>query len=345
MEELVKTLETKIQLLKLTRDDTPGVLAKGKLSALERQHKTLQSLLDEVHAVKLRVQEKKLAETSAEEVKTWTTEIQTSLEPFEDAITEIEQTIKDLKDTENKKKQQEADIAAALAREEKYKEQLNFEKEKLEQQLYCEEQLEEKRKGSHGQKTDKEHKVNTKLPKLVITKYNGTHADWLRFWNQFEAEIHAADIPAVTKFAYLKELVDPKVRTGIDGLPFSSEGYERARNILKSRYGKTSEIVNAYVNGLLSLPTIHGSQPAKVHSFYEKLVSNVQSLQTLGKLKDVNGYVRSTLDKLEGIRGDLVRTDDEWQMWDFPQLVEALRKWTERNPVPQEKPQDFKVLM
>ena len=128
MEELVKTLETKIQLLKLTRDDIPGVLAKGKLSALERQHKTLQSLLDEVHAVKLRVQEKKLAETSAEEVKTWTTEIQTSLEPFEDAITEIEQTIKDLKDTENKKKQQEADIAAALAREEKYKEQLNFEK-------------------------------------------------------------------------------------------------------------------------------------------------------------------------------------------------------------------------
>ena len=132
------------------------------------------------------------------------------------------------------------------------------------------------------------------------------------------------------------------MRTGIDGLPFSSEGYERARNILKSRYGKTSEIVNAYVNGLLSLPTIHGSQPAKVHSFYEKLVSNVQSLQTLGKLKDVNGYVRSTLDKLEGVRGNLVRTDDEWQMWDFPQLVKALRKWTERNPVPQEKPQDFK---
>ena len=201
MEELVKTLETKILLLKLTRDDTPGVLAKGKLSALEHQHKTLQSLLDEVHDAKLRVQEKKLAETSTEEVKTWTTKIQTSLEPFEDAITEIEQTIKDLKETENKKKQQEADIAAALAREEKYKEQLNFEKEKLEQQLYYEEQLEEKRKGSHGQKTDKEHKVNTKLPKLVITKYNGTHAYWLRFWNQFEAEIHAADIPAVTKFA------------------------------------------------------------------------------------------------------------------------------------------------
>ena len=34
------------------------------------------------------------------------------------------------------------------------------------------------------------HKAaNTKLLKLVITKFNGTHIDWLRFWNQFEAEI------------------------------------------------------------------------------------------------------------------------------------------------------------
>ena len=38
-----------------------------------------------------------------------------------------------------------------------------------------------------------------------------------------------------------------------------------------------------------------------------------------------------TLDKLEGIRGD-----DDWREWDFPQLVEALRKWTERNPLKQD---------
>ena len=40
-----------------------------------------------------------------------------------------------------------------------------------------------------------------------------------------------------------------------------------------------------------------------------------------------------TLHKLEGIRRDLVRTDDQWQEWKFPQLVAALRKWTVRNPL------------
>ena len=70
----------------------------------------------------------------------------------------------------------------------------------------------------------------------------------------------------------------------------------------------------------------------KISCIYQ-LLFNVQSLETLGKLREVNGYVRMCLDKLEGIRGDLVRTDDDWRQWDFPKLVDALRKWTERNPV------------
>ena len=123
------------------------------------------------------------------------------------------------------------------------------------------------------------------------------------------------------------------MRIAIQGLPFTTEGYERARNILKTRYGKPSEIVNSYVQNIISLPNIHGCQPSKIHEFYETLMYNVQALETLGKIGEVNGYVRATIDKLEGIRGDLVRIDDDWQEWKFPQLVQALRKWTERNPV------------
>jgi len=118
--------------------------------------------------------------------------------------------------------------------------------------------------------------------------------------------------------------------------------------MLKTKYGKESEIVNAYISGIMSLPTIHGTNPNKILEFYEKLCSNVQSLETMGKLGEVNGYVRMTLNKLEGIRGDLVGTDDDWQEWKFPQLLKALRKWTVRNPptleegVDQEKLPPFK---
>lgn len=139
---------------------------------------------------------------------------------------------------------------------------------------------------------------------------------------------------AVTKFAYLKDLLGPKVRQSVKRLPFSTEGYEQAKNILSTKYGKTSEIVNAYVQNLLGLPVISGSNTLTIHQFYEKLSFNVQALDTHGKLREVNGYVRMCIDKLEGIRGDLVRNDDNWQAWNFPKFVYALQKWAERNPLP-----------
>ena len=51
----------------------------------------------------------------------------------------------------------------------------------------------------------------------------------------------------------------------------------------------------------------------------------MQALDTIGKIKEMNGYVRVTLDKPQGIVADLVRNDDNWQRWKFQQLVEALR--------------------
>ncbi len=42
---------------------------------------------------------------------------------------------------------------------------------------------------------------------------------------QIEAEINSSDMVAVTKFAYLKELLELKVH-GVDGLQFTTEGYE-----------------------------------------------------------------------------------------------------------------------
>ena len=58
----------------------------------------------------------------------------------------------------------------------------------------------------------------TKLPKLVITTFDGTHFNWFRFWNQFERQIDRCNLPQVSKFSYLKKLVIPKVRLLSDSL-------------------------------------------------------------------------------------------------------------------------------
>ena len=204
----------------------------------------------------------------------------------------------------------------------------------MQMKLEFERELYETKVNRHpAAKAEQSQQWATKLPKLEITKFKGTYEEWLPFWNKFQAEIDKRSLATVTKFAYLKELLDPKVRTEIDELPFTTEGYERAKNILVSEYGKTSEIVNAYVRNIMNLPVITGTQPANIHEFYKKLVYNVQSLETLGKLEDVSGNTRSVLDKLKGIKADLVRGHEDWQNWDFPQLIKALKTWKEINPV------------
>lgn len=47
--------------------------------------------------------------------------------------------------------------------------------------------------------------------KLAISKFSGTFTEWLPFWNMFELEIGSANLLAVSKFVYLKELLESKV--------------------------------------------------------------------------------------------------------------------------------------
>ena len=79
-------------------------------------------------------------------------------------------------------------------------------------------------------------------------------------------------------------MLEPKVHLLVDGLPFNTEGYTRAKNILTSRYSKMSEVVNTHVQVIMTLPIVHGSNPIRIHEFYEELLTDVQSLETMGKL-------------------------------------------------------------
>ena len=101
----------------------------------------------------------------------------------------------------------------------------------------------------------------------------------------------------------------------------------------RQQYGQTSEVVGAYVRKILELPCIRERDVAKIHAFYETLLYNVESLQTLGSLNKLDAAVRFTFDKLEVMKSELAMTNDNWSDWTFPQFVEALEKWTKNNPV------------
>jgi hypothetical protein len=204
-----------------------------------------------------------------------------------------------------------------------HKQNMKFEQELLQQKA----QFEQKLKDEQNQANVNSKISGAKLPKLPITKFNGKFESWLPFWGKFKSEIDSTNLPVLTKFSYLKELLEESIRADIDGLPFTEEGYSKAKEILEAEYGQTSEVVNAYVQNIMSLPVISGANPKKIGEFYKELRYNVQSLETMGKLADVKGNVRSTLEKLKGIKADLVRGNEGWQNWSFINLLEQLKKW------------------
>ena len=70
--------------------------------------------------------------------------------------------------------------------------------------------------------------TTAKLPKLRITPFKCTPADWVRFSNMFVTEVHAKLISAEEKFEYLLEMVSPKVRESIANLKSGEMGYKVA---------------------------------------------------------------------------------------------------------------------
>ena len=325
MEGKLAKLNAKLALLDLTRGKTDGIVGTGIVEKMCRQKEALQAIVGSTEELKREVEEAKLENgESLDKVKEWGQEFEERIDIVDNEIKVLETRVKSaIAEAENTERETRENL---LARERE--EQLKFERKQLEQK----EEFSSKLKNSTQNFPSHSSKQSVKLPKLVITKYNGALENWLSFWNKFEAEIDKADLPAVTKFAYLKELVEPRVKRGIDGLPFSAEGYERAKNILKANYGKTSEIINAYVENILALPTISGTNAAKIHDFYETLLYNVQSLETLGKTSDCLALVRGVLNKLPGIKAELVQGKPEWKTWDFTQLIDALREWKEIHP-------------
>ncbi len=122
---------------------------------------------------------------------------------------------------------------------------------------------------------------SAKLPKLVRTKFDGSCMNWTKFWGQFSKAIDKSSVAPITKFTYLSEQLQPQAKRCVEALPLNHEGYNRAKAILQDKYGKESEIIKFYMNEILDLPNVTGTNPRKIAEFHDKLSHSVQALETM----------------------------------------------------------------
>ena len=296
---------------------------------INRQYTLLKTKLDEAYDLIQTIQGLKLdSDESDEAIDQWTQDRKLQVQPYENAVEKLDERLKHDESIRKEKARNDKLNEESIIRDWMRQEEQEAENNKRIREEKFALQLEEKKLEIAGKK-----RVKPKLPDLQISKFQGTYLDWVRFWSLFSTQIDQTSIPDEAKFSYLKELVTPKVRATIEKLPADGVGYKKAKEFLEQRYGDSSEVVNAHIQEIMSLPIITGILRPKIHNFYDNLLGHVQALETLGKLEQVAGNVRMTLDKLVGIRADLIRTEKDWKKWTFTELVEALRQWVERNPL------------
>ena len=71
-------------------------------------------------------------------------------------------------------------------------EELEIEKKKLE--------IQKKSYKMRGEMVREVRYKNVKLPKLIITNFEGTYIGWFPFWNQYESEIDTSELHPMGKF-------------------------------------------------------------------------------------------------------------------------------------------------
>ena len=106
-------------------------------------------------------------------------------------------------------------------KQKRYREELEIEEIKLKMKREYE-------KENYSKSEREQNLPQVKFPKVTISKFEGTHLDWQRFWSQIQCGIDRAEFAQVIKFNFLEEILKPKVRVLVNGLRFTAEGYERA---------------------------------------------------------------------------------------------------------------------
>ena len=105
-QELEKAIEGKLRLLAFKSEETSKALEKGDIRCLKRLAKALIDNIEQVHEIKLQIEEVKIQAQEPAEVRTWSQSIDLKLQKYEKELTIINQGIAAMEDKENESKLQ-----------------------------------------------------------------------------------------------------------------------------------------------------------------------------------------------------------------------------------------------
>ena len=118
-----------------------------------------------------------------------------------------------------------------------------------------------------------------RLPKLQLKPFKGDRLKFQEFWESFDNAVHSdPKIDKITKYTYLRTLLEGEAAVVISGYPLTAKNYDDVVTALKSRYGNRQVLVSAHIDQILNLPTVTtSSDTKKLRELYDEIEVNVRS--------------------------------------------------------------------
>ncbi|XP_060589840.1 uncharacterized protein LOC132744996 [Ruditapes philippinarum] len=128
------------------------------------------------------------------------------------------------------------------------------------------------------------------LPKPELIKFSGNPADYCKFISNFETNIEARVSDNRLKLNYLIQLCQGEAKYCIEDCVILSpdEGYLRAKEILKSRYGKPHLVARSHVDSLVNGSAIKNNDVKGLMNLSLHMEKCHMTLTQLGFMSDVN---------------------------------------------------------
>ena len=198
-QELIKKINSKVGMLKLSIDDLSRLFKRYQLKEVTKTTAFIENKLEQIEDLKRQVQVFMFQNRrEVEEISKWDHQLEDRLKELIQGRLEMEATIEKLRIAEEEKSRTEETVLEAIKLLKGIQEGLKIE------EAWVKMRADLKRKTRGEERNDAKPEIKVKLPKLEITEVKGNQLDWMLFWNQYETEMDPSSLSPVAKFSYLK---------------------------------------------------------------------------------------------------------------------------------------------
>jgi hypothetical protein len=125
--------------------------------------------------------------------------------------------------------------------------------------------------------------LKTRLPMIEIPTFSGNYNEWSAFHDLFKSLIHDnAELTNVEKYHYLKSNLRGEAEMILRQFPLTDSNYEKALELLESRYNNKRLIVHSHITRLLGQKKILFESAKAIRSLLDTMNETLNALNNIG---------------------------------------------------------------